>query len=60
MLHRGGPVPRQKFVEPVHGMIVDAAEHIGEPSLGIKVVELGRLCRAPNYAERACFPQDSR
>jgi hypothetical protein len=27
------------------------AEHIGQPGLRIDVVELGRLCRLPNYAE---------
>ena len=27
-LHRGGPVPRQKFVQPVDDEIVDAGEHI--------------------------------
>jgi hypothetical protein len=40
-------------------MIGDAAEHVGEPSLRIDVVHLGRLCRSPNYAERARFPQVS-
>ena len=37
----------------------DAAEHVGEPGLRIDVVELGGLCRPPNYAERARFPQHS-
>jgi hypothetical protein len=60
MLYLGGPVPRQKLVEPVDGVIVDPGEHVGKPGLGIDVIEFGRLCRAPNYAERACFPQDSR
>jgi hypothetical protein len=27
------------------------AEHIGQPGLWIDIVELGRLCRLPNYAE---------
>jgi hypothetical protein len=40
-------------------VIVDAPEHVGKPSLRIDVVELGRLCRPPNYAEVARFPQDS-
>ena len=33
-------------------VIVDTCEHIGEPGLRINVVELGRLCRMANYAER--------
>jgi len=33
-------------------MIVDPPQHIGEPSLRVDVVELGGLCRPPNYAER--------
>lgn len=33
MLPRDGPVPRQEFVEPVDGVIVDAGEHIDTPSL---------------------------
>jgi hypothetical protein len=33
-------------------VIGDPREHIGEPGLGIDVIELGCLCRHPNYAER--------
>jgi hypothetical protein len=33
-------------------MVIDAAEDVGEPCLGIDVVELRGLCRLPNYAER--------
>jgi hypothetical protein len=56
------PVPGQQFVEL---MILgatgdDALEYVTEIGLRIEPVELGRLCRAPNYAELACFPQDSR
>jgi hypothetical protein len=40
-------------------MIIDAGEHIRKPGLRIDVVELSRLCRPPNYAERARFPQDA-
>ena len=29
----------------------DAGKHVGEPSQRIDVIELGRLCRLPNYAE---------
>ena len=32
-------------------MVSNAGENVGEPRLGIDVVHLGRLCRAPNYAE---------
>jgi hypothetical protein len=38
-------------------MIADAGEHIGEPGARIDVVQFCRLCRPPNYAERARFPQ---
>ncbi len=41
-LHRDGPIPWQEFVEPVDGVIVDASQHVGEPSLRIDVIELGR------------------
>jgi hypothetical protein len=41
-------------------VIGDPRQHIRQPGLRIDVVELRRLCRPPNYAERACFPQDSR
>lgn len=30
-----------------------SGKHVGEPSLWIDVVELGGLCRLPNYAERS-------
>jgi hypothetical protein len=33
-------------------VIGDPREHIGEPGLRIDVIELGCLCRHPNYAER--------
>jgi hypothetical protein len=36
-------------------MIADAGKHIGEPGARIDVVQLRRLCRPPNYAERARF-----
>jgi hypothetical protein len=40
------------------GIIGDAAEDVGEPSLWIDAIEFRRLCRPPNYAERARFLQD--
>jgi hypothetical protein len=40
-------------------MIGDAGEHVAQIGLGVDAVELGGLCRLPNYAERAGFPQHS-
>lgn len=40
-------------------MILDASKDISEPGERVDVVELGGLCRPPNYTERAGFPQDS-
>ena len=50
------PVPRQQVVEPVRGVLGDPSQDVGEPGLRIDVVHFGRLCRPPNYAERARFP----
>jgi hypothetical protein len=36
----------------VRGMVGDAGQDIGKPSLRIDVVHLGGLCRPPNYAEQ--------
>jgi hypothetical protein len=36
------PMPGQQLAEPGSGMIGDAAEHVGEPSLGIDAVEFRR------------------
>jgi hypothetical protein len=33
-------------------MVRESGEHVGEPGTRVDVVELGGLCRAPNYAER--------
>jgi hypothetical protein len=46
------PIPWQQFSNPALRHICDASEHVGQPCLWIDVIELGRLCRAPNYAER--------
>ena len=35
------PVPRQELVDALGGMIRQAGQHVGEPSLWIDVVELG-------------------
>jgi hypothetical protein len=47
----GMPVPRQEFVNALSGVIGQASEDVGKPRLRIDVVELGGLCRLPNYAE---------
>ena len=48
----GAPIPWQQLVEPLRGILGDAGEHVGEPGQRIDVIELCRLCRPPNYAER--------
>jgi hypothetical protein len=35
------PVPRQKFVNALGGVIRQAGQHVGEPSLRVDIVELG-------------------
>jgi hypothetical protein len=45
------PFPRQQFVQPVLGQVIDPGQHIGEPRLRINIVHFGHLCRTPNYAE---------
>ena len=35
------PVPRQKFVNALGGVIRPAGQHVGEPSLRVDTVELG-------------------
>src|SRR5258705_3394826 len=39
--HGLSPVPGQKLIQPVDGVVVDAHKHVGEPGLRIDVVELG-------------------
>jgi len=52
-------MPRQQFVDLLRRMIWKFGEDIGEPRLRIDIVEFAGLCRAPNYAEHVCIPQDS-
>ena len=52
------PVPRQQFVQPLGGMAGDPGEHVGQPGTRVDVVQLGGLCRPPNYAERAGLSQE--
>jgi len=54
----GRPSPRQQRCEVGDLVIVDARQHVGEPGLWIDAVELGGLCRPPNYAERVGFSPD--
>jgi len=48
-------VPRQQLVDAVDGMVGNAGEDFTQVGLRIEPVELGRLRRAPNYAEWACL-----
>jgi hypothetical protein len=52
------PMPGQQLVQFSGRVIIDPAEHVGEPGLRINAVQLGGLCRPPDYAERARFPED--
>jgi hypothetical protein len=45
-------MPREKLTNPPDWMIWEPGEHVGEPGARINIVELGGLCRPPNYAER--------
>jgi hypothetical protein len=45
------PVPGEKLIEVLDGVVSDAGEHVGEPSLRVDIIELRRLCRIPDYAE---------
>jgi len=54
------PIPRQEVVDTLGWMVRQTGQHVGEPSLWIDVIELGALCRPPNYAEPRRFPQISR
>ena len=53
--------PWQQLIDVAVRMTVDdPGEGVGEIGQRIDVVEFARLCRSPNYAERARFPQLSR
>jgi len=53
------PVPGQEFGDAPGGVVGGSDEHVGKVVLRVETVELGGLCRSPNYAERDRFPQDS-
>ena len=52
---RGSPVPGQELVDAPGRMGSEPGEDVAEPGGRVEAVELGGLCRAPNYAERARF-----
>jgi hypothetical protein len=52
------PRPGRQLGDPLDGVIGQLDENVGEPGSRIDVIELAGLCRPPNYAEWACFPQD--
>jgi hypothetical protein len=61
VIARSGPFPGEEVVEAgIWPEIDETAENVGKVPIRIDVGELAGLCRPPNYAERACFPQDSR
>ena len=43
------PVPGQEVVDPLGGMILQAPEHVGEPSVWVDMVELGALNKRHCY-----------
>ena len=55
-----GPGPGHQFVETRGRPEIDQlGEDVGQIGLRLDARELCRLCRLPNYAERARFPRDS-
>jgi hypothetical protein len=58
-LDAGFTIPGQQLVDSLGRMVRQLFEHVGEPGTRIDIVELARLCRPPNYAERIGFPQHS-
>jgi hypothetical protein len=51
-------VPGQELVDAFDRMVGDSSEHVAQVGLRVEAGQLRGLCRTPNYAERACFPQD--
>jgi len=43
------------LVDALGWMVLQASQHISKPGKRIDVIELGGLCRAPNYAVWASF-----
>jgi hypothetical protein len=59
LLLRGHPIPGQKLVDLLRRTILQSCQDISKPCQRLDIVELGGLCRSPNYAERNRFPQYS-
>jgi hypothetical protein len=55
----GSPGPGQQIVDLPGGIGCDPGDDVAQIGFGIEAVELGGLCRPPNYAEWVCFPQHS-
>ena len=55
----GFPTPGKQVGDFVGGMIGKPGQDVRKPGLRIDVVELGCLCRPPNYAEQSGFPHNS-
>ena len=51
--------PGQQLVDAVDWVVGDAFQYMAQICLRVDPVELGRLCRPPNYAESGPFPQIS-
>ena len=48
------PVLRQEFVELAGLLGRQPFQHVLQVGVGLVAVQLGALCRPPNYAERFC------
>ena len=42
LAYAGGPVPEKQSRDARDGMIIDPLQHVGEPSLRLDFIELGR------------------
>ena len=50
------PGPRQQFVETVDRVSIDhSLQHVTQVCVRLDFIELARLCRPPNYAERIWY-----
>ena len=55
------PVPGHELVDTRFRPEIDeSGQQVGEVDLRIDLVQLARLCRPPNYAERARFSRNDR
>jgi hypothetical protein len=58
-LHHRHQMPRQQLVDAVDRMVSDALKHRVQVGKRLDTVQARRLCRLPNYAERARFRSGS-